>query len=239
LCVLLCHVTPAAFSKCARPEPLCSYYWKPPLIFLGHVDGMQLVCDHFGERLENGLTVRDCLVSHYRVELAVAGSFRGDAGKRIIVEAGGRPVEDAFDFQEGGDYLVYAYKSRSGEWATNSCTRTHRIKVGAEDADLKWIRDLATAPAGALIYGSISKPSVNRQAGSMSTASPVSGIEVNMTGPVFRTVVSDSEGKFSAPGLPPGRYTVAVDTPTVYTAFPPGPVEVVDRGCAEVQFYAQ
>ncbi len=236
LWVLLCCLAPTAHCLCALPEPLCSYYWKPPLIFLGHVEGMQWVWDQVGERVENGVTVREGLVGHYRVELSVTESFRGDAGKSIIVHAGGRPAEDVFDFQEGGDYLVYAWRNTRDAWTTSTCDKTHRIVAAAEDPDLKWIRSLAAAPVGALIYGSVGKWSPNSQSESSYSVSPVRGVEVSLVCPVPRKLISDSEGKFSASALPPGRYTVSAAAPTGYTAIPPRTVEVVDRGCAELLF---
>jgi hypothetical protein len=100
---------------------------------------------------------------------------------------------------------------------------THRIVAAAEDPDLKWIRSLTVAPVGAQIYGSVARR--------------LPGVEVSLVGPVSRKVISDSEGKFSASGLPPGRYNVSAPAPTGFTSTPSGSVEVVNGQCTEVLLY--
>jgi carboxypeptidase family protein len=139
-----------------------------------------------------------------------------------------------FPFKDGSDYLVYAY-SKNGEWWTDTCTGTHKIETGNDDADVQWIRGLAKAPRGGTIFGAVHKSSPPG-GDDPPLYAPLSNIKITVTGPVSKDIITDASGQFRTTALPPGTYTVSAVAPTGYTAFPSTKVSVNDRGCAEASF---
>jgi hypothetical protein len=62
-------------------------------------------------------------------------------------------------------------------------------------------------------------------------------IRITIEGPKCRFEANtDSEGRYRITGLSPGRYKVRADLPEHLHVHSSGEVEVVDRGCAEVDF---
>ncbi len=66
---------------------------------------------------------------------------------------------------------------------------------------------------------------------------PLKSTNVSVSGPTNLTISTDSSGRYKIPDLPPGKYEVKVDVP--FTTYPSKKqmVELVERGCAEVNFH--
>jgi hypothetical protein len=207
---------PAALPcSCFMPNPVCSSYWKTPLVFSGRAVSKQLIYDDPKPGVIGP--------GRYEVAFMVTESLRGDAGKQIVIRTHNQSSACGFDFEDGQDYVVFAYE-QNGEWWTTKCSLTHRVK-DAEDSDLKWIHGLATAPSGATIYGQI---------GIQGQGDTPSSLGVTIQGPESRTVTADQKGSFSVSGLPAGTYQVSAAAPAGYAPFDAQKAVVVDRGCAEV-----
>jgi hypothetical protein len=209
---------PAALPcSCFQPNPVCSSYWNTPLVFSGRAVSKQLIYDDPKPGVIGP--------GRYEVAFMVTESLKGDAGKQIVIRTHNQSSACGFDFEDGQDYIVFAYE-RNGEWWTSICSLTHRVK-DADDSDLKWIHGLATAPPGATIFGHIGIRSQGDD-------EPPASLAVTLQGPQSRTVTADQKGDFSASGLTPGTYQVSAAAPAGYAPFDTQKAAVVDRGCAEV-----
>jgi hypothetical protein len=231
LCVVLL-LAPAAYPcSCIGPTPVCSVFWTTPLVFVGHVISQQLIYDQPPEeRVVNGKNIRLIGPGRYEVHFSVGESLKGIAGQEIIVRTHSQSSACGFEFEDGSEYLVYAY-SKNGEWWTDHCTRTHKIETANDDADVQWIHGLAKAPQGGTIFGTIQSFSPTDR-----DVFPLSNIKVDVNGPISKAISTDTSGHFRMTALPPGTYTVSAVAPSGYTAFSPTKVSVNDRGCAEVPF---
>jgi hypothetical protein len=207
---------PAALPcSCMGPNPVCSSYWNTPLVFSGRAVSKQLIYDNPQPNVIGP--------GRYEVAFMVTENLKGDAGKQIVIRTHNQSSACGFDFEDGQDYVVFAYE-KDGEWWTSKCSLTHRIG-GADDSDLKWIHGLATSPPGATIYGHI---------GIRNPGDGTAELAVTIRGPQSRTVLADREGNFNASGLPPGSYEVSATAPAGYAPFDTRKVSVVDRGCADL-----
>ena len=231
LCVFLL-LAPAAYPcSCIGPTPVCSVFWTTPLVFVGHVIAQQLIYDQPPEeRIVNGKHIRLIGPGRYEVHLSVVESLKGIAGQEIIVRTQSQSSACGFEFEDGSEYLVFAY-SKKGEWWTDHCTRTHKIESVNDDADVQWIHGVAKAPQGGTIFGTIQSFSPADR-----DVFPLSNIKVDVNGPISKAIITDTSGHFRMTALPPGTYTVSAVAPSGYTAFSPTKVSVNDRGCAEASF---
>jgi hypothetical protein len=60
---------------------------------------------------------------------------------------------------------------------------------------------------------------------------------VSVLGPKSVSVVTDKLGHYEAPNLPPGKYEVSIDVPFGTYPAKSQTVDLVERGCAEVNFH--
>jgi hypothetical protein len=212
--------------------PACEAAWQPDVsaVFLGlatdvREEDVPVILD--GQRVQ---TLR--LYVTFRVEEA----FRGVSDKVVIVVSGGDLC--GFPFRKGNKYLVYGRRLSDGEIYVSISSATKFEKEAA--ADLKYLRGLATAPSGGVIYGSVyryTSPENPRIMVRRGTPDVGREIEIHGTSRIYQTVV-DSHGNFKMSGLPPGRYTILLNANgAIY--FPPQSktVDVADKGCARFDFW--
>jgi hypothetical protein len=195
--------------SCAETNHVCAAYWGTSVLFLGHV-----------VRIEHS---PGQLVVHFEI----TKSYRGTSGQSLIVRTPDQGPACGYTFSLGHDYLVYGYAAANGGVETNHCTRTHEVTSQAGDPDLQWLEALPKAPHGSSIFGRVwiaDAPTVQ------------ANIAVSIAGPESKRVLTDSEGKFQAAGVKPGKYVVSATTPRRYQGFPDRTVTVEDRGCAEVNW---
>jgi len=190
---------------------------------------------------------------------AVEESFRGNIGKQVDVvarvilptpiafpdgSAGEKHTSVAdcsYKFTQGERYIVYANRSqkKDGTLAVGfNRTRT----LGKADEDLEYVRGLArgTKP-GASIYGTITRRDRDLRSGNIAPGSPVANIKIMLDG-MSRNLetTTDVEGRYRFNGLPPGAYDIkAVMPPHLAPVKDASKANVVERGCAEVDFYTQ
>jgi protocatechuate 3,4-dioxygenase beta subunit len=207
---------PCLACSCVGPTPVCSVYWKTDVLFLGHV----IRIEHAGGK--------------NLVHFDVTKSYRGAPGEQAVIQTADQGSACGYEFEQGHDYLVFAYLASNGDLSASHCTRTHEVTNRADDEDIQWIEGLAKAPPGASIFGHIQSSRPNELGGYDADGLP--DITVSITGPKSTIASSDTDGKYRADGLAPGKYTVSAVAPRRYAAFPELTVTVQDRGCAAVDF---
>ena len=226
-----------AFSQacsCVGPRPVCSEYWQSQVVFRGRVVEQTLVSP-------TNETVRNLDGTHstiqgpgyYRVRFSVVEIFRGESqSKEIDILTNEQSSACGFPFVTGAESLVFtSANEKTNELWTSSCSRTHELEPGVEDADVAWMHALATAPKAVTIYGTvILTPN--------STASnPVATI--HLSGPESLNAVPDQSGKYSFPNLPPGEYSISATLPAGFTTDANQTVTVVEKGCAQMDWHVR
>lgn len=119
--------------------------------------------------------------------------------KEIEIETGFGGGDCGYQFQVGTEYVVYAYKNGAGRLETGICSRTRPLADAAED--LKYIREMSTAPETGQLRVRTSFPGIPGQSGATIIAEGHGQRNV---------VVADAAGEALFSGLRPGEYTVHV-----------------------------
>jgi hypothetical protein len=216
--------------SCIGPNPVCSEYWRSPVVFRGKVVERTLL-SHTETTVRNldGSTSTIHSPGFYRVRFSVLEAFRGELQEEITILTNEQSSACGFPFEEAGEYVVFAFsKEGSGELWTSKCSLTHKLQAGKEDADLTWMRALRSAPGGATIYGRLA---------------PVQGLEesnlpvtVSVRGPEAREAVLDSNWQYTFTGLSPREYTVSALMAPGFVMADARKVTVTDKGCAQVDW---
>jgi hypothetical protein len=230
--VLLLLPACAEACSCISPKPICSAYWTSPVIFRGKVIEQTLVRPA-PEPVKNPDGSTDTILSpgKYRIRFAVAEMLRGKSEQEIIVFTNEQSSACGFPFEDGKEYLVFTYASaESPELSTSRCSHTHEVKDASADDDLRWMRGLSKAPAGASIFGTIAIPGEGNEKQDAS---------VQLRGATNRDLVPGASGAYAATGLPPGAYTLSATVPAGFVTDGPRNVTVADKGCAQVDWEVQ
>ena len=150
-----------------------------------------------------------------------------DPGQQEIEIVTGMGAGDCgYSFQAGVDYVIYAYKNSEGRLETGICTRTRPLTQAAED--IAYLRALTQLPATADIRVSVVDNST-WQAGRR----PMQRVRTTISGPDgIGEALTDSAGRATFAGLPPGEYTVQWAS----EGYKSGnrKVQIHAQGCAEV-----
>jgi hypothetical protein len=146
------------------------------------------------------------------VRFAIKEAWNGipTGEKEIEVETGLGGGDCGYRFERGEDYLVYAYRSPQGKLATGICSRTRRLSDA--DEDLNYLHSLTSAKESAefrVVALDIHNEGRRRLPGAL----------VRLTGPKgTQTASTDDAGTGVFSGLPPGKYTAAVELEGYATA---------------------
>lgn len=145
-----------------------------------------------------------------------------------------------FPFSKGHEYLVYGRRLQNGEIYVSINSGTKWKKEAAED--LKYLRGLSTAPSGARIYGTVyrySEPTNPRVMIRKGTAAVGQKIAIREAQKNYEVAV-DAQGKFEIPAIPPGRYTIVLESDEALHITPPHlptTFNLVDKACARFNFW--
>lgn len=220
-------------GDCNGQLPACQNSWQPYVsaVFLGRSTEVREESVPITFEGEKKLTEK------LLVTFMVDEAFIGVADKVVTVTSGGDLC--AFPFSKGRRYLVYARRLPSGELYVSTCYGTNFAEYAADD--LKYLRGLPNAPPGATIFGTaLQFAEPLRTEFKVRRAVPETGhkVKIKGTSQSYEAIV-DEHGNFTIGGLPPGRYTVSLDSSgDVYTS-PPArstTVDVADKGCARFNF---
>ncbi len=212
--------------SCVRIAPACEAVWKADAVFVGRPESIDPLTI-FGIPL---MWPWRPLERHVR--FAVTERFVGAIENVVEVTTGMGGGDCGIDFERGRGYLVYAYRNQTTrELYTGICTRTADL----EDAvsDLGYLRSLSGNAPPAHVYGFVTGTWLDfRTRGKV--AEPVVGVPIQLksNGRDWKTV-TDAEGAYDFPALPPGTFSMSADLPRHLGGGEPRVVSLHDHGCSE------
>jgi len=214
--------------------PACESAWRPHIsaVFLGRA------VDVRKEDVPILLDGEKTLTERLNVTFEVQESYVGVQEKSVIVTSGGDLC--GYPFDKGHEYLVYGRRLQNGEIYVSISSGTKSKKDATED--LKYLRGLSMAPSGARIYGTVfrySEPSNPRTMIRKGTAAVGQKIAIHGEQKIYEVAV-DARGQFEIPAIPPGRYTIVLESDETVNITPPHlptTFDLVDKACARFSFW--
>jgi hypothetical protein len=228
--VILCLIAPLGATACdcvyaGRP---CQAFARTPYVFSGKVTRISPIAikTSSGDEYQNRLVTFD-----------VKRAYRGLDGKTVTeIVTGSGGGDCGYDFQQGEQYLVYAFSHpATGKLYAGICSRTRRLAEAGDDLDYFANKDDPAHGAG--IEGWIDElsrgPNNNTE-----VIGPLKGARLRISSAAGRwTVTTGSDGRFRLWGLQPGTYRV---TPEFSTRFAEDSrtVTLKPKSCEEIRFLA-
>lgn len=224
----VCLMFPAmvAACDCVNAGPPCKAFKATPNVFTGRVTRISTI----QVKMPSSVGYPQQLV-----QLQIARNYRGQEGKSTVEVVTGEGGGDCgFSFEEGKQYLVYAYPhAASGELYTGICQRT-RLLSGA-DEDLEYLANKDDPAHGAGIEGSVEELSRDRH-NITQVAGMLAGVPLEIVGNGGRwTAVTGADGKFRVWGLKPGSYRITAMWGKKFAA-DSQTVKLEPRSCADLRF---
>lgn len=215
--------------------PACESAWRPHIsaVFLGRAVEVRQ------EDVPILLDGQKALTERLHVTFEVAESYIGVQGKSVIVTSGGDLC--GYPFSKGHEYLVYGRRLQNGEIYVSIGSGTKWRKDAAQD--LKYLRGLSTAPSGARIYGTVFRYNepTNPRIMAIRKGTAAVGLKIAIRGSQKNYEVAvDAQGKFEIPAIPPGRYTIVLESDETVNIAPPHlptTFDLVDKACARFSFW--
>lgn len=131
---------------CGGDRPPCEAYWEASAVFIGAVTGGSII----------PLMIEGHQYQQRLVTFAIETAFRGVEGSPAEVITGMGGGDCGFAFRRGERYLVYTSTNpEDKKLHTSICHRTRALSEAGED--LEYIRGLASAVPGALIFGEVQR----------------------------------------------------------------------------------
>lgn len=219
-------------GDCIGELPACQNAWQPYIstVFLGRVTNLRT---EWVPIIGQG---RKSHTEKLRVTFAASETFIGPSEKIVTLTSGGDMC--AFPFAKGYEYLVYAKRLLTGELYVSTCYGSKLVTDASED--LKYLRNLPNIPPGATVFGTARRFTRPGPWGAVRPIVPETGHKVIIKGATqnYETTV-DAHGKFKIAGLPPGHYTVSLDSAGEVSIFPAvksTTVDIANKGCARFNF---
>jgi 5-hydroxyisourate hydrolase-like protein (transthyretin family) len=212
---------------CAGTRMPCEAYWNASAVFLGTVSYSTTTTSKQG----------DFDLARRVFRFYVDKAFRGVEGKEVEVLTGYGGGDCGYEFQLGGQYLVYAHRNEANILSTGICSRTRPASEAAED--LAYFRELSKAEPGGTIFGEVKLG--RRREIHRSGPTPVKGVKILLAGPdKHYESTTDDEGNYKVSGVTPGSYKVKVELPAGTSIHnPEREVKVSNRGCAQAVFWVE
>ena len=163
------------------------------------------------------------------VRMQIAEVLTGvDPGqKEIEILTGMGGGDCGYAFQSGVDYIVYAYKNPEGRLETGICSRTRPLAQAADD--LAYLRAVPQLPPTADVRVSVADYS-------SASRRPMPKVRTTISGPDgLREALTDSRGRATFAGLPPGEYSVQWASDGYKSG--DRKVQLHAKGCAEVPVF--
>ncbi len=236
LFVMLCAERVDACSCGGGGKP-CEAYGRASAVFVGTVVG---ISQRKFDSVEVERKRQDAgeYLAPMTYTFAVQKSFGGIVGAEVEVGSGLGGGDCGYEFVQGMQYVVYAYRDpRSNRLSTSICTRTK--PVGAADEDLAFLSSLSDRASGVTISGAVLTHRALVEGVQTPLEKRVVGLPIVIEGEsVRRELRTDAEGRYQVSGLKPGTYTVKVILPDeLFTHRNEEKVMIAERGCSNVSFY--
>ena len=166
------------------------------------------------------------------VTLNVKEGFVGDLSGTVTLYAG--TINGTFFTK--GTFLVFTKRLPDGSLGVTGCGGT--TWVGNAKEELAYLRSWKSRPRTGELYG-YTFLSPREDAPHMQVAISTPNQSITISGPQQIVFKTDSRGSYRLEGLPPGSYTLQIDSPFYISPDRIQKADVVERGCAEVNFYIQ
>ncbi|HEY4380601.1 MAG TPA: carboxypeptidase-like regulatory domain-containing protein [Acidobacteriaceae bacterium] len=222
----------SAPSKCDGMSPACERISKTSnyLIFVGTVT-------HIAEAPAPMLLDGACAETKVQtVTLQVKESLSGSLPTTITIHGG---YINGYWFRLKETALVFARRFSDGSVLASGC-QTEPIGAWFPETnqDLAYLRSRDKLPPTSSLLGNtwaVLPPEINDKAGAVGFG----GQSLTISGPVSSRVTTSRNGEFRIDNLPPGKYTIHLDSPLhVYPAVEQQ-TDLLPKGCAEIRFYIE
>ena len=250
LMVLAFLATPAAEAcTCVTSPNLCTQATAADVVFETTVESTELAPrippPDQAARTTGPLSASQVLfLGNVRaVSLRDVKPWRGQPQTTVLTAASGDAC--GYDFRPGTRYLIVASRLDDGRLAVSRCGLTRPITEAA--GLLEYIQTVDRPDSAARIWGQLTMPASRIESGRWSD--PVPGARVAVVGPVRRSAVTDSGGRYVLADLPAGTYSLNAEMPgsLPYLVLQPqillGNEVTLAPGkipaCAELNFYAR
>lgn len=210
-------LTPSTAEACSCGRmPMCSDFWSSALVFIGRAERVTV--------LEPGTE---------RTEFSIRETLRGErVGEKLEVVAYGLGGSCDRSFSQGKDYLVFAARRntrwdqpRDGSWRVFLCSNTALLdEVPA--ADMAYIRRVLATPSPATLSGS-----AVARAGRGGQPQPFAAARITLRGTRELATRTDAHGAYKFQSVPPGEYTLDIETPAGVSPVPPARIVVGSGAC--------
>jgi len=168
------------------------------------------------------------------VTVEVGESFVGNASGTVTIRAGDI---NGFYFRSHERFLIFARRQADGTFTVTSCGGTKKLRDAAKD--VVYLRSWASRPLGSSLFGQawirVNRDNPEHMVGFLGRG--LTGAKVSVLGSKPISVVTDKLGHYELPNLPPGKYEVSIDVPFATYPAKSQTVDLVERGCAEVNFH--
>ena len=214
LIVLACLATPAAEAcTCVMSANSCAQATTANAVFEATVESTELAPriqpPDQATRTAGPLSASQVpfLGSVRSVSLRDVKPLRGQPQTTVLTAASGDAC--GYDFRPGMRYLIVAARLDDGRLSVSRCGLTRPISEAAGLLD--YLQTVDRSNVGSRIWGQLTMPASRIEAGRWSD--PVHGARVTVVGPVRRSTVTDSEGRYVLADLPSGTYSLNPEMP--------------------------
>lgn len=213
---------------CGSIGPPCQAAWKADAVFAARVLAIESADTD---------DPKEGAIATSRVRIRVTEALRNVGAKGV--ELFSDLSSCSYQFEVGGEYLIYAFRHPGdGRLRASICSRTRRLADAADD--LRYLRGPArqSAPGRGRLFGTVRRLDPEADGGWRARV-PVPNVLVTaVSGDRTHRARTAADGSFEMAVLA-GKYTVSVDLPDELHASGPITDEVRDlRGCAEVPLIA-
>jgi hypothetical protein len=196
----------------------CEVFWTADAVFVGRAERVELAEGR-----------------HYRAHLVVERWFRGETlGNRVVIDTRGAEIScEAYTFDEGQRYLVFAVKGAQGEWRTPLCGGTQPFASAATDLELVRGALRGRSPGSVSGFAFVSMSHMVM----LQTGPPLVGARLTLESSSHRyTATTDKGGNYRFEEVAAGTYTLRVDPPPGVAAIRSMELEVHPSECVRHGF---
>lgn len=207
--IILFGFEKANACSCMEIEKPTKAFRSTPVVFVGTVKSINSA---------DSRVLGDEFIFHdLRTTFIVDEAFKGKKDKEIDIYTSSQGTACGFGFNEGEQYLVYAYGGMGERkyYGTSICSRTS-LAEDKED-EIAVLRSLSKGKFEPRIYGRVEEIVRGIYLGDRKENIPMSGIKViaRSGGNVYQSI-TDKDGKFRFVNVKPGNYKLDLKLPSTH-----------------------